>query len=89
MILGIAYFAIIMLAATVMKNPPVGYAPSGFQRSSVRGSAAQDFTLRQALGAWQFMADSLRESSSEFARTTISSSLLRVPSSDFRDFLFA
>jgi OFA family oxalate/formate antiporter-like MFS transporter len=54
MILGIAYFAIIMLAATVMKNPPVGYAPPGFQSSSVRGSAAQDFTLRQALGAWQW-----------------------------------
>ena len=53
-ILGIAYFAIIMLAATVMKNPPAGYAPAGFQPSSVRGSAAPDFTLSQALGAWQW-----------------------------------
>jgi len=50
-ILGIAYFAMIMLAATVMTNPPQGYAPAGFQPSSVRGSAARDFTLRQALGA--------------------------------------
>src|SRR5229473_1830537 len=41
MILGIAYFAIIMLAATVMKNPPEGYAP-------------RDFTLRQALVTWQW-----------------------------------
>jgi OFA family oxalate/formate antiporter-like MFS transporter len=49
MILGIAYFVIIMLAATVMKNPPEGYAPAGFRATSVRGSAAQDFTLRQAL----------------------------------------
>src|SRR6266852_2685704 len=32
-ILGVAYFAIIMLAATVMKNPPDGYAPSGFKPS--------------------------------------------------------
>src|SRR5712671_320082 len=48
-ILGIAYFAIIMLAATVMKNPPDGYSPPGFQPSSVRGSATQDFTLRQAV----------------------------------------
>src|SRR5471032_2634336 len=30
-ILGIAYFLIIMLAATVIKNPPAGYAPAGFQ----------------------------------------------------------
>jgi OFA family oxalate/formate antiporter-like MFS transporter len=53
-ILGIAYFAIIMLAAAVMKNPPDGYAPPGFKPSSVRGRAAQDFTLRAALGTWQW-----------------------------------
>ena len=53
-ILGTAYFVIIMLAATVMKNPPAGYAPAGFRPSSVRGSAARDFTLRQALRAWQW-----------------------------------
>jgi MFS transporter, OFA family, oxalate/formate antiporter len=53
-ILGIAYFAIITLAATVMRNPPEGYAPPGFPPSSARGSAPQDFTLRQALGAWQW-----------------------------------
>ena len=54
MVLGIAYFAILMLAATVMKNPPAGYAPAGFQASRVRGSAAHDFTLPQALQAWQW-----------------------------------
>jgi len=54
MILGIAYFAIIMLAASVMKNPPEGYTPPGFQPSSVRGSTAQDFTLRQALRTRQW-----------------------------------
>jgi OFA family oxalate/formate antiporter-like MFS transporter len=53
-ILGIAYFAIIMLAAMVMKNPPVGYAPSGFHASSGRGSAPQDFALHQALRTWQW-----------------------------------
>jgi OFA family oxalate/formate antiporter-like MFS transporter len=53
-ILGIAYFAMIMLAATVMTNPPQGYAPAGFQPSSARGSSARDFTLREALGAWQW-----------------------------------
>ena len=53
-ILGIAYFVIIMIAATVMKNPPAGYAPAGFQPTSVGGSAARDFTLPQALAAWQW-----------------------------------
>ena len=28
--------------------------PSGFKASTTRSSAAQDFTLRQALGAWQW-----------------------------------
>jgi OFA family oxalate/formate antiporter-like MFS transporter len=55
-ILGLAYFAIIMLAATVMRNPPAGYAPPGFRPSSVRlrATAAQDFTLQQALRTWQW-----------------------------------
>src|SRR5712692_10762570 len=53
-ILGVAYFATIMLAATVIRNPPEGYAPAGFQVSSARGAAKQDFTLRQALGTWQW-----------------------------------
>src|SRR5438046_5537008 len=43
-----------MLAATVMKNPPAGYAPAGVQASRVRGSAAHDLTLRLSLGAWQW-----------------------------------
>src|SRR5260370_1486754 len=53
-ILGIAYFAIIMFAAAVIKNPPDSYAPPGFQASRGRGSAAQDFTLRQALRTRQW-----------------------------------
>jgi OFA family oxalate/formate antiporter-like MFS transporter len=53
-ILGIGYFVIVLLTAAVMKNPPEGYAPPGFQPSSASGSAAQDFTLRQALGARQW-----------------------------------
>ena len=54
MVLGIAYFAILTLAGTVMRNPPEGYMPPGFKASTTRSSAAQDFTLRQALGAWQW-----------------------------------
>ncbi len=33
-ILGFAYFAIILLSATVMRNPPEGYAPPGFRPST-------------------------------------------------------
>jgi OFA family oxalate/formate antiporter-like MFS transporter len=57
-ILGIAYFAIIMLSALVMRNPPVGYAPAGFRPSDVAShvSSTQDFTVRQALGTWQWYA---------------------------------
>jgi len=53
-ILGIAYFLIIMLAATAMNNPPQGYAPAGFQPTSVRGSAARDFMFPEALRTWQW-----------------------------------
>ena len=40
MILGIAYFAIIMLAALVMKNPPEGYAPRDFHPSRIISQAS-------------------------------------------------
>jgi OFA family oxalate/formate antiporter-like MFS transporter len=53
-ILGIAYFVVLMLAAVVMKNPPAGYAPAGFQASRMWNSASHDFTLSQALRTWQW-----------------------------------
>jgi len=53
-VLGIAYFVIVAMAALVMKNPPVGYAPAGFQPLRNTGSAGQEFTLRQALQTWQW-----------------------------------
>jgi OFA family oxalate/formate antiporter-like MFS transporter len=55
-ILGIAYLAVILLSAMVMKNPPEGYAPTGFRpvASQRSGSAAPDFTSRQALHTWQW-----------------------------------
>jgi OFA family oxalate/formate antiporter-like MFS transporter len=41
-----------------MKNPPAGYAPAGLRHLSVssRAPLAQDFTIRQALHAWQWYA---------------------------------
>jgi OFA family oxalate/formate antiporter-like MFS transporter len=53
-ILGIAYFVIILLAAMVLKNPPAGYAPPDFHPSTVRGSSAKGFTFPQALRTWQW-----------------------------------
>jgi OFA family oxalate/formate antiporter-like MFS transporter len=55
-ILGIAYFVIVVLSAMVMTNPPEGYAPPGFRPavSQRSGSAAPDFTSRQALHSWQW-----------------------------------
>jgi len=54
LVLGLGYFAIVMLAATVMKNPPDGYAPEGFHSPNAVGSSGHDFQLRQALGTWQW-----------------------------------
>jgi OFA family oxalate/formate antiporter-like MFS transporter len=52
--LGIAYFAIVIFAASTMKIPPEGYAPPGFLAPSSTHSVTEDFTLRRALGTWQW-----------------------------------
>jgi OFA family oxalate/formate antiporter-like MFS transporter len=39
-----------------MRNPPEGYAPAGFRAAGPGSSASRDFTLRQALGTWQWYA---------------------------------
>jgi OFA family oxalate/formate antiporter-like MFS transporter len=56
MILGMAYLVIILLSATVMINPPEGYAPPGFRPSTsqARGATTLDFTFPQALHTWQW-----------------------------------
>jgi OFA family oxalate/formate antiporter-like MFS transporter len=57
-VLGLAYLVVVLACALVMRNPPDGYAPAGYSASARQpGSAAsQDFTLRQALGTWQWYA---------------------------------
>jgi len=57
-ILGCAYLAIVLAGGAFMKNPPDGYTPPGFQSaaSSQTHSAAQNFTLKEALGSWQWYA---------------------------------
>ena len=55
-ILGGVYFAIVLAGACFMKNPPEGYNPPGFQPVAVNNSSPQNFTLKQALGRWQWYA---------------------------------
>jgi OFA family oxalate/formate antiporter-like MFS transporter len=53
-VLGCAYFPIVLFSALLMKNPPDGYAPPGFRTSSHVGASGVDSSLRQALGTWQW-----------------------------------
>ncbi|MGJ5817575.1 L-lactate MFS transporter [Paludibaculum fermentans] len=56
LILGAAYFVIVASCAFFMIVPPEGYAPPGYRASlaSAHIAPAQDLTLRQALGSWQW-----------------------------------
>jgi OFA family oxalate/formate antiporter-like MFS transporter len=57
-ILGGIYLAIVLAAGSLMRNPPDGYTPTGDKSVAVNKptSAPQNFTLRQALGSWQWYA---------------------------------
>jgi OFA family oxalate/formate antiporter-like MFS transporter len=56
-ILGLAYLAVVFICALAMQNPPEGYAPAGYSAASQPGRpVSRDFTLRQALGTWQWYA---------------------------------
>lgn len=55
---GVVYLLIVLTGAIWMRNPPSGYAPAGYQAAAVLSGTAvsRDFTLRQALGTWQWYA---------------------------------
>jgi OFA family oxalate/formate antiporter-like MFS transporter len=56
-VLGLAYLVVVFACALAMQNPPAGYAPAGYSvAGSQPGKSARDFTLRQALGTWQWYA---------------------------------
>jgi OFA family oxalate/formate antiporter-like MFS transporter len=57
-ILGIAYLILVAGAAFFMRNPPEGYIPPGWQptQAQLTQRAAKDFTLGEALRAWQWYA---------------------------------
>jgi len=55
-VLGVAYFIAVTGAGFFMKDPPQGYAPAGWKPSAAqkRQRAERDFTLREAVGRWQW-----------------------------------
>jgi OFA family oxalate/formate antiporter-like MFS transporter len=58
MYLGIAYGIIAIAAGSFMNNPPVGWKPEGWTPSATQLSqrSARDYSLREALGTWQWWA---------------------------------
>ena len=54
--LGIAYLVLVVITAQFYQNPPQGWRPEGWEpRSAVSKSATTyEFTVREAMGTWQF-----------------------------------
>jgi OFA family oxalate/formate antiporter-like MFS transporter len=54
--LGTAYLILVVITAQFYKNPPQGWRPQGWEpRSSVAKAATTDeFTVKEAMGTWQF-----------------------------------
>jgi OFA family oxalate/formate antiporter-like MFS transporter len=57
-VLGLIYLVVVFVCALAMRNPPEGYAPAGYGGTAAQraNAASHDFTLRQALGTWQWYA---------------------------------
>jgi OFA family oxalate/formate antiporter-like MFS transporter len=55
-VLGLVYLVVVFVCALAMRNPPEGYAPAGYSPSAaqIASAASHEFTLRQALGTWQW-----------------------------------
>jgi OFA family oxalate/formate antiporter-like MFS transporter len=56
--LGIAYLIVTVVGGLFMRNPPDGYRPPGWAPSAALSAhrATHEFTLREALGTWQWWA---------------------------------
>jgi MFS transporter, OFA family, oxalate/formate antiporter len=57
-VLGIGYLIVVVAAAALMKNPPDGYVPAGWQPTAaeIKQRSVRDFTFREALSTWQWYA---------------------------------
>ena len=56
--LGIAYLVVTVIGGLFMQNPPEGWKPTGWTPSAAQTAhrATRDFSLREALGTWQWWA---------------------------------
>ena len=57
-IMGVVYLIVVVAAASVMKNPPEGYRPAGWQPDETvkKGSSGRDFEFAGAIRTWQWYA---------------------------------
>jgi OFA family oxalate/formate antiporter-like MFS transporter len=55
-ILGIAYLILVAVPALLMRNPPAGWAPAGWQPRQSTTGAGRDYTLGESLRHWQWYA---------------------------------
>jgi MFS transporter, OFA family, oxalate/formate antiporter len=57
-ILGIAYFFAVTIPALLMKDPPPGFKPAGWQPSAAQAKqrTTRDYTLGESLRKWQWYA---------------------------------
>jgi MFS transporter, OFA family, oxalate/formate antiporter len=55
-ILGVDYLIMVVLGASVMRNPPDGWVPKGWQPSAKQQEQlqARNYTLKEALSTWQW-----------------------------------
>jgi MFS transporter, OFA family, oxalate/formate antiporter len=55
-ILGVDYLIMVVLGASVMRNPPEGWVPKGWQPSAKQQEQiqARNYTLKEALSTWQW-----------------------------------
>jgi OFA family oxalate/formate antiporter-like MFS transporter len=57
-ILGIVYLVMVVAGSSVMRNPPPGWVPNGWQLSAEKQAklVTRDYTLKEALSTWQWYA---------------------------------
>ncbi|MBV9273125.1 MAG: OFA family MFS transporter [Verrucomicrobia bacterium] len=55
-ILGVAYLIMVVVGASVMRNPPEGWKPAGWEPSVKQQEQldAREYTLKEALSTWQW-----------------------------------
>src|SRR5258707_14668939 len=55
-LLGVAYFIMVVSGSSIMRNPPEGWRPAGWEPSAKQQEQLEvrDYTLKEALSTWQW-----------------------------------